>query len=376
MPLTGATDGLPTVVLVSKAMTVSATHQKAELLGEHCRLVLVTPERWSSYATEARRAPANFEWVRIPTVFTGQNHLHLYRRLGAILDRCKPALVHIDEEPWSAVTWQTLRHAARVGAKTIGFTWQNVDKRYPPPFGAVERNSYRRLDLIIAGTETAGALLRNRGFRGPIRIVPQFGVDMHAWAPRSSTRDCFGLPPARFLVGYVGRLVPEKGIRTAVEALLRLPGVHLALAGTGPEEGEVRRVAGQLGVADRVHFLGGFPSTRVPDVMATFDALVLPSRTTSRWKEQFGRVLVEAMAMGIPVIGSTSGEIPRVIGEAGLIFPEGDGQGLAAAVQELRDDVLRKSLVTSGYRRVRTHFSQERIAELTLRAWQDVLSGG
>jgi glycosyltransferase involved in cell wall biosynthesis len=367
--------GRPTVALISKAMTVAATHGKARLLGRHCRLVLITPERWSAYSAEHAEVPRDFVWVRLPAMLSGHNHLHIYRGLRRTLDQLRPDLVHIDEEPWSAVTWQALRHARRLKARTLAFTWQNIDKRYPPPFGAIERHTHRQVNLIIAGNDEAAGLLRRRGFAGPIRVIPQFGVDLDIFVPRPSTRKQLGLPGDCFLIGYVGRLIPEKGVRTPVEALVQLPQVRLALAGTGPDESALRRFAARLGVANRVHFLGGVPSTRVPDVIAGVDALILPSRTSPRWKEQFGRVLVEAMAMGIPVIGSDSGEIPRVIGDAGLVFPEGNAPALAVAVQMLQDDSLRTQLVSRGFDRVRAHFAQECIAGLTLDAWRSALDG-
>jgi glycosyltransferase involved in cell wall biosynthesis len=356
-------------------MTVAATHGKARLLGQHCRLVLITPERWSAYSAEQAEAATSFDWIRLPVILSGHNHFHLYRGLRRALDRLRPDLVHIDEEPWSAVTWQALRYVRRVQARSVAFTWQNIDKRYPPPFDRIERHSYRHVSLMIAGNEEAAGLLRKRGFTGPTRVIPQFGVDLGIFVPRASTREQLGLPRDRFVVGYLGRLIPEKGIRTVIEALPHLAHVRLALAGTGPDEGPLRQLARRLGVADRVHFLGGFPSTRVPEVMAGFDALVLPSRTSSRWKEQFGRVLVEGMAMGVPVIGSDSGEIPRVIGDAGLVFPEGNAGALAAAVQSMEDEALRKRLVARGLGRVRAHFAQECVAALTLEAWRSALGG-
>lgn len=365
----------PTVALISKAMTMVVTHGKARLLGGSCRLVLITPESWLSYSPEPSATATNFEWVRIPTILTGHNHLHVYRGLGGTLARLKPDLVHIDEEPWSLVTWQALRHARRLHTPALAFTWQNIDKRYPPPFGAIERYTYRHAELLIAGTEEAAQLLRKRGFRGPIRVIPQFGVDLELFAPRPSTKAQFGFPAGGFVVGYVGRLVPEKGVGTVIQALPELPDVHFAVAGVGPEEMSLRRLAARTRVADRVHFVGGLPSTRVPEIMAAFDALVLPSRTTSRWKEQFGRVLVEAMAMRVPVIGSSSAEIPRVIGDAGLVFAEGDPRSLARAVRAVQDPVLREAVGERAVRRVRAHFSQERISHLTLEAWREVLRG-
>ena len=93
------------------------------------------------------------------------------------------------------------------------------------------------------------------------------------------------------------------------------------------------------------------------------DAFVLPSLTRPNWKEQFGRVLVEAMACETPVIGSRSGEIPGVIGDAGLLFQEGNVQELAACVRRMLDDpALYAQLAVKGRQRVLEHYTQEHIA--------------
>jgi glycosyltransferase involved in cell wall biosynthesis len=115
-----------------------------------------------------------------------------------------------------------------------------------------------------------------------------------------------------------------------------------------------------------VRFLPWMPSAQIVDYYRSLDVLVLPSRSRSNWKEQFGRVLVDAMACGVPVIGSTCGEIPNVIGDAGLIFPEGDAAALRDHLRALRNDSsLRRDLAQRGRQRVLDRFTQEQIARRT-----------
>ena len=177
-------------------------------------------------------------------------------------------------------------------------------------------------------------VLRSQGFRGLAPIVLPAGIDSATFHPRTDARGA-----GAFTIGYVGRLVPEKGIDTLVSAVARLePPVRLEVAGAGPMEAALRRQVLREGIArERVLFLGQLEAGGVAALLRRIDVLVLPSRTTPVWAEQFGRVLAEAMACGTPVIGSSSGEIPHVVGDAGLVFPEGDAEALAARLRELRD---------------------------------------
>jgi glycosyltransferase involved in cell wall biosynthesis len=233
---------------------------------------------------------------------------------------------------------------------------------------------HRRTRLIVAGNEEAAAILRRRGYAGLVNVVPQFGVDPATFHPGPSTRADLHVPADAVLVGFVGRLVPEKGLATVLDALPRVPDLRLALAGVGPQEKALKAQAARLRIANRVHFLGGFPSDRVPHVMRALDALILPSRTTPKWKEQFGRVLIEAMATGIPVIGSSSAEIPTVIGDAGLVFKEGDVADCARALRALLDPAARRDLAARGLERVRAHYTVERIAERYWEAWMEAVA--
>jgi glycosyltransferase involved in cell wall biosynthesis len=155
-------------------------------------------------------------------------------------------------------------------------------------------------------------------------------------------------------VVFVGRLVPEKGARDLIAALADWPAdVRLRIVGDGTQRSELEHLAVALGVRGRVDFQPAVSSTRIVEEYRQMDVLVLPSHTTRNWKEQFGRVMIEAMACDVPVVGSSSGEIPHVIGDAGLVYPEGDVAALRDAVQRvLTDDELRRRLITAGRARI------------------------
>jgi glycosyltransferase involved in cell wall biosynthesis len=232
----------------------------------------------------------------------------------------------------------------------------------------------------IAGTPAAARVLRETGYIGRLAVVPQFGVDLERFRPdpaaRLRTRAAMGIPDARFLVGFGGRLVREKGVHLLVRAIAGIPSAVLAIAGEGPERERLRALARALGVADRVHFSGRRPSTVMPDWLNALDLLALPSQGARGWSEQFGRILVEAMACGVPVVASRSGEIPDVVADAGILVPEGDAEALGAGIASLAtDELARHRLACAGRARVMERFTQTRIADDTLAFYRELLAG-
>ncbi|MCL6648436.1 MAG: glycosyltransferase family 4 protein [Chloroflexi bacterium] len=362
------------VLMLSKACYVAAYRTKLEALAARgVDLTLVVPPYWRFGRRREPFEPGNnrgYQLVIVNPLLNGQHHLHFYPRLGAMLDRVRPTLFHLDEEPYDFVTVHALLAARRRGIPTLIFSWQNLDVRYPPPFEWFRAWTLRHVAGAIAGNAEAAAILRRRGYRGPLAIIPQFGVDLQLfpWRPPMAG------PP--FRIGYVGRLWPGKGVDLLLEAVAGLAGDwQLDVLGAGEAEPALRQQAQQLGIAARVRFLGSQPSHQVPAFLQTLSVLVLPSRSLPNWKEQFGRVLVEAMATGVPVIGSSSGEIPNVIGEAGLVFPEGDVLALRAQLARLlADPALQRDLATRGRERVVAQFTQERVADATLAFYQQVLT--
>jgi glycosyltransferase involved in cell wall biosynthesis len=200
-------------------------------------------------------------------------------------------------------------------------------------------------------------------------VIPQFGVEQDVFSPVA--RAARGYP---LVIGMAGRLVPEKG----TDMLLRvLAGIDadwkLQIVGSGPQRKRLDELADKLRIASRIDFLPWRPSSEMPDFYRGLDLLIVPSLTRPNWKEQFGRVLVEAMACGIPVVGSDSGEIPNVIGDAGIIVPEGNVDALSAAIRSLiADEERRVELGRRARRRVLDHYTQDRIAALTVDAYRSI----
>jgi len=182
--------------------------------------------------------------------------------------------------------------------------------------------------------------------------------------------------PSPFVIGYLGRLVPQKGLLDLVEALPLLPAhLRVRLIGDGVQKPQLLARAAELGVGDRLELV---PWTNdVPAELRRLDALALPSHTTRGWKEQFGRVLIEAMSCGVPVVGSSSGEIPKVIGDAGLIYPEGDVCVLAATLGRLAErPALHADLARRGRARVLERYTQAALARQYYEVYRTMLSAG
>jgi glycosyltransferase involved in cell wall biosynthesis len=160
-----------------------------------------------------------------------------------------------------------------------------------------------------------------------------------------------------------------------LKAAAKLPGVwRLHIAGDGPAKPGLMQLAEELDIAHRVHFDGVIASAQMPAYLQQMDVLVLASRSLPNWKEQFGRVLVEAMACETAVVGSQSGEIPHVIGDAGLTFPEDDAAALHGRLLALiQSGALRDDLGQAGRQRVLNRYTQAQIAAQTVAVYRDMV---
>ncbi len=361
--------------MISKALVVGAYHSKLKHLAAQpeMKLTAIVPPSWRDERGELkleRTTGDGYNLIVTPLRFNGNFHLHYYPQLDRLLQQLQPDLIHIDEEPYNLATFRAMRSARRLKARAIFFSWQNLLRTYPPPFRWFERYTLRQAAAGIVGNADSARVWRAKGYGGPLTVIPQVGVEPDVFSPTD--------PPRRsdlFVIGYAGRFVEEKGIDVLLSALPDLGGQwRLDLAGSGPDQTRLWELAQRLQIADRVRFLPWLPSAQTVDFYRSLDALVLPSRSRSNWKEQFGRVLVDAMACGVPVIGSTCGEIPNVIGDAGLIFPEGDAAALRDLLRSLHTDpALRRALAQRGRQRVLEHFTQEQIARQTYAVYRSVM---
>lgn len=275
----------------------------------------------------------------IPARFTGRIHGFYYgRQLKKLLSDSWDA-VHCWEEPYIFAGAQVARWTPRESA-LIYFTFQNLSKKYPWPFSAVERYSMRRADgWVSAGTTITQALGGRAGYADrPMRMIP-IGVDVEHFHPDPSAgaavRASLGWKtdgPA--VVGYLGRFNPEKGLTTLMGALDSIKTPWRALfVGAGPMEGELRAWGERYG--DRVKVCNNVRHDGVAAHLNAMDMLCAPSRTTANWREQFGRMLSESFACGVPVIGSDSGEIPYVLDQAGVVVSEHDQAAWAKEIERL-----------------------------------------
>ncbi len=367
----------PRVLMISKALVVGAYHTKIEALTRlGLDMHLVVPEKWGKQTPEIRQSEL-YSIHQLPIVFTGKNHFHFYLRLERLIDSLRPDLIHIDEESYSVVTFETLRLARARHIPALFFNWQNIFKKYPWPFSSMERYAMMNASAGIAGTIEAREVLLRKGCRIPISVIPQFGVDtaLFSYRPQPALRKRIAGTMESFNVGFAGRFVSEKGINDLIDACAHLPlSLHLIIIGEGPAEEEIVRRAKSKGLSGRFHIVRSVKSSEMPEYLNILDCLVLPSRTRENWKEQFGRVLIEAMSCEVPVVGSDSGEIPNVIGEAGAVFPEGDGRQLGKILEDLmKNDIHRKGLGKAGRRRVQNTYTQQKIAKDTFDIYSAIL---
>lgn len=366
------------VAMISKALVGGAYHGKLDALAAlGVDLDVILPQRWGVQRPEVTKA-SRYRVHVLPIVLSGHHHVHFYPRLGRLLSHLRPDVIHIDEESYSFVTFQTMRIAKRLGIPALFFNWQNIDKAYPFPFSAFEQFNFRNAAAGIAGNTEAMEVLRRKGCRIPLTVIPQFGVDPHAFSPSQGARKARRRTGknTEFLIGYGGRLVPEKGVLDLIEAFALLPQhARLVILGIGPQKPVLERRIQSLGLRERATIEPPIPSTDMPQFLKRLDCLVLPSRTMKNWKEQFGRILIEAMATGIPVVGSDSGEIPRVLGKGGLVFPEGNVRALAACLEQLSKSVaLRKRLGAKGRSVVLKNFTHRIIARRTVEVYRTMVN--
>jgi glycosyltransferase involved in cell wall biosynthesis len=362
--------------MLSKACIVGIYQSKLEEIAKfpNIDLKVLVPPSWRDKQGETfleRTFMDGYDLTVTPIRFNGSYHLHYYPQFAKHVADFQPDIIHIDEEPYNLATWLALRTAHKFKAKTIFFSWQNIARRYPFPFHQMENAALNSVDYAIVGTESAAQVWRQKGFTGKLAVIPQFGVDPDLFQPPTNNPS----PKTTLKIGYAGRLWIGKGVDLLINALntIRHLNWHLELIGSGPQESELIAQINRLNLTDRVTLTKWVPSVEMPRHFQKLDLLVIPSRTRDSWKEQYGRVIIEAMSTGLPIIGSDSGAIPDVIGDAGLIFPEDDCPALATHLRHLiENESLRRELGQKGRDRILTHFTQQQVAAKTVAVYEEL----
>jgi len=358
-----------------------------ELAQVGMELVAFLPTAWTEggrLQKPPRRTNDSYRIVLSPVAFRDKVKRFFYLNIIPIIQTIKhfrPDIVHIFEEPYSLACAELvgLTRMFHPSAKVVIQSFENLPPIHRPPFLIIERFVLKGADALLTIPSEGEALWRNRDFRGPIYHIP-VGLDENLF--RKTDAHLSSLPiinererPLR--IAYAGRLVREKGVSLLLQALYFLVkegiNVELVIVGDGPERNVLKLQRDKLGVTNYVVFIDSLQSHDLPLLYSNVDILVLPSLTTETWKEQFGRVLVEAMACEVAVVGSSSGEIPDIVGDAGIVFPEGDISALSRVLKELvLDPGLREKLGKAGRARVLKHFTWRSVAERLCRIYAEV----
>lgn len=340
---------------------------------------------WRDLGTTANSEPDIWTYPIHFLHFKRTSTRWLFRSHDLGLSDFQPDIIHVENESHSWITCQVLlyRRLFTPRSKVILFTWENltVEEQGTKAHLLEYLSIYNRrlVDFFICGNTTGKDILLAKGIPAErVDVLPQWGIDPEVFYPyppeqRTACRLRFGLSESEYAIGFVGRLVEEKGILDLLRATekLRLDGKQtptLVIAGSGNLEETIRSLC-----AKRHLKLVKVPPCSYQDVaqvMNALDVFVLPSQSRPFWKEQFGHVLIEAMACGVPVVGSDSGAISEVIGPAGLVFHERDHEQLFSCLQScIQSDGLRSALRNKGLGRVIDNFTNAVIADRTLQIY-------
>ncbi len=358
------------LVISTDAIDPSQRGKLRALEGMGCAVALAVPADWP-------QGGARVEWgsdggIKVAPIQVrgGDDPATLRWRggaLGRLFTEFRPDIIQVEGEPWWPITTRALRLAEKFKIPAVLVASTSV----PVTLGFAERLRRRRSLRAARGfvgiNRLALDLVRRERPSVPSVIVPMHGVSVPVQGrPRA--------PRPGFDIGFIGRLVPERGVDLLIRATARLRGDwSLTVVGTGPAQQELEALAEKVGIGSRVRWLGGMPRHWLESVWPTLDCVVLPARTTTRWVEPVGQALLDAMAQGLPVVGTDSGVLPEIIGDAGIVVQEDDPDVLGLALERLQkmpDEQAR--LGAAGRRRVMAEYVDDAIARKTLAFWRQV----
>ncbi len=283
-------------------------------------------------------------------------------QLFKAIKRIQPDVIHVyDEYSSFYLTQVIICRNILYGRKVpvICYAAQNIQyKILPPPFvfdslGHFLKRTLRKviqpialflnekyLDGVTGISTEPLEIIKKIGATMPMRRI-FYGVDFAVFRPkfRDGCREKLGIPKDVTLVGNIGRFDEEKGLQNLIRAVSRLDGYYLMLLGGGAHEPTLQNMIDSLGLRKRFFHFKNIDRQDLANYYNVLDVFVLPSLTTLDWKEQYGRVLVEAMACGLPVVGSSSGAISEVLESypKSLIFKEDDVEDLIEKITEVEN---------------------------------------
>lgn len=367
------------VLFISHAYVVGVNQGKLNAIAQNDGVTvgLLVPCNWKAMEWN-RLIPvenpySTIQIYSLPALFSGRGGAYCYHpwSLFKVLNDFKPDIVQVEEEIFSLLAFEVALWVRLRQKPMVVFGWENMERRLPILRRWVRNFVMVTTQLFIAGNTDGASVMRQWGYQGAIEVMPQMGVDTELFTPQLFQSSNDGV----FRIGFLGRLADGKGVDLIISSLyqLRCRGLEcqVIICGCGLSEASLQQQAEDLQISDWITWRGGVRHKEVPQEIGNFDVLVLPSRTTPEWKEQFGHVLIEAMAMGIPVIGSSSGEIPNVIGRPDLVFPENDVDMLTAILEKMiREPKWWQEAGKHCLDRTHQYYSHERIAERLIKLWK------
>ena len=387
------------ILVASHTYIVDINREKFKILAHlepDIQVTVIVPRRWKPGGVQNKIIKTEFcqegSFKVVPLSNYSQNNQGLLTfgpDLIKILQEFRPQIIQVEQGSKSLACAQLilLNKLLKLQAKNILFTWWNLPYKLNWPVSLLENYNFNHTDGIIAGNLDGAKILRDRGYQGAMKVMPQLGVDETLFLPTGKDADLskkFGIKPTDFVVGFVGRFVEEKGLLTLAEALVQLKerSWKWLLVGQGKLQAHLAKKAREWGISDRIIWVESVSHERIPPYINLMNCLVLPSQTSYKfktltavgWKEQFGHVLIEAMACKIPVIGSDCGEIPHVIGDAGLVFPEGNAGILRDCLQKLMERrEFAADLGDRGYHRAMSNYTNKALAKQLLDFYKELL---
>ncbi len=338
-------------------------------------VTVVTPNSWNDALfslsdSGEKNAAVSCKYVQLPIKNSGNEVLYRYSWTDVwnVMKHVEPdvLLVEQGDNAFSYFQWIAVSLLQGRFIPRVFFTWVNWKHpwgwRYRLFWSPIEKFNSFFSTAAIVGNPEAEDLLREKKFTGPVLVSPQLGI---AFVDRALPKQT--IEKKQKTIGFVGRLAHEKGVHLVLKAFAELAPQFddwgVCIVGDGRECGSLKAQALELGIQEKVVFTGSVDHYRAVELIESFDVLVLPSLDTKVWKEQFGHVVIEAMAAGVPVIGSDAGAIAWVIGDAGRVFRQNCVESLRDALREYMScDDERALYANRGLNRVKELYSHDAIA--------------
>ncbi|MDJ0582630.1 hormogonium polysaccharide biosynthesis glycosyltransferase HpsO [Crocosphaera sp.] len=385
------------ILVASHTYIVDLNCEKFETLAKlhpDIEVTIIVPKKWKPGGVQNKiietkpQNKGNFRVVPISNFSqNNQGLLTFGSDIIKILNDFRPHIIQVEQGVKSFAYAQliTLNKWLNLQAKNVFFTWWNLPYKSKFPVSYLERYNLSNTDGLVAGNQDAADILRDHGYDQDVVVMPQLGVNEDLFCPQKQPdlSHQLGIKEEDFVIGFVGRFVEEKGVLTLLKAIQSLPEKKwkFLLLGRGELKEKIIQEGQKNGINKQIIIVESVAHDQVAKYINLMNVLVLPSETTYKfktltavgWKEQFGHVLIEAMACKVPVIGSNSGEIPNVIGKAGLIFPEGDDHALQNCLTRLMlNKKLAGELSEKGYKRILNYYTNKALAQKSLSFYESL----